>query len=161
LSRTLGGNLGIEVNKSLAPSNDPVVVTGVLTNTGTGTLTVSNLGPALTVGDRFGLFSKPMQNGAAVSVTGAGAAWVYNLAVDGSITVTAVTRPTLSFTRSGNSLQFSWNTSFGADKLQSQTNDLNAGIRSNWADYPGGTSLVTVPIDGRRGSVLFRLVSQP
>ena len=99
-----GGRLVIDVNKSLSPSNDFVVVNGGLTNTGTGspgmgTLTVSNLGPALAVGDKFTLFSKPMQNGAAVTVTGAGATWANNLAVDGSISVTAVTRPKLNFTR--------------------------------------------------------------
>ena len=49
---SIGGNLAIEVNKSLSPPNDLVVVSGVLTNTGTGTLTVANLGPALAVGDK-------------------------------------------------------------------------------------------------------------
>ena len=84
---SIGGNLAIEVDKSLSPSNDLVVVSGVLTNTGTGTLTVANLGPALAPGDKFALFSQPVQNGAALTVTGSGASWTNNLAVDGSISV--------------------------------------------------------------------------
>ena len=89
---SIGGNLAIEVNKSLSPSNDLVVVSGLLTNTGTGTLTVANLGPALAVGDKFTLFSQPVVNGAALTVTGAGANWTNNLAVDGSISVTSSVR---------------------------------------------------------------------
>jgi autotransporter-associated beta strand protein len=159
-SLTNGGNLAIEVNKSLAQSNDLVVVSGVLINAGTGTLTVANLGPALAAGDKFTLFSKPMQNGAAMAVTGAGATWANNLAVDGSISVTAVTVPTLNFTKAGNNLQFSWDTSFGNYKLQSQTNSLNSGISTNWSDYSGGgSSPVTVPINSLNETVFFRLVS--
>jgi autotransporter-associated beta strand protein len=157
---SIGGNLSVEVNKSLTPSSDLVVVSGVLTNTGTGTLTVTNLGSALAVGDKFTLFSRPLLNGSALTITGGNATWTNNLAVDGSITVTAVTSvtpPTLTFSHSGSGgLQFSWTGSF---KLQSQTNSIS---RNNWADYPaGGTSPVTVPIDVTKGSVLFRLVSAP
>ena len=56
---SIGGNVAIEVNKSLSPSSDLVVVSGGLTKTGTGTLTVANLGPALAVGDKLTLFSQP------------------------------------------------------------------------------------------------------
>jgi hypothetical protein len=137
-----------------------MVVSGVLNNTGAGTLTVANLGPALAVGDKFTLFSKPVQNGTALTLTGAGAAWVNNLAVDGSITVSSlVGPPQLNFTRSGNNLQFSWT---GGFKLQAQTNSINVGISTNWADYPGGgASPVTVPIDVTNGSAFFRLISTP
>jgi autotransporter-associated beta strand protein len=162
-SLTNGGNLAIEVNKSLSPSNDLVVVSGLLINTGTGTLTVSNLGPAVAVGDKFTLFSKPMQNGAAVIVSGARANWINNLAVDGSITVgSLIPSPTLNFTRTGNSLQFTWTDSFNSFKLQSQTNSLASGLGANWADYPGGgTSPVTVTIGMTNGAVFFRLLSTP
>jgi hypothetical protein len=87
---TIAGNLLIEVDKSLVQSNDIASVTGTLSNTGTGTLTVSNLGPALTVGNKFFVFNKPLVNGATITVTGGGATWANDLAVDGSITVTAV-----------------------------------------------------------------------
>jgi fibronectin-binding autotransporter adhesin len=160
-SLTIGGNLAIEVNKSLSPSNDFVVVTGVLTNTGTGILSVANLGPALSVGDKFTLFSKPLQNGAALTVVGLGANWINNLALDGSVTVSSfVVSPTLNFIRStANSVQFSWSGSF---KLQAQTNSVGVGFGTNWADYSGGsTSGITVPIATTNGTVFFRLISTP
>jgi autotransporter-associated beta strand protein len=158
----LGGDVAIDINKSLAQSNDLAVVSGGLTNTGAGTVTISNLGPALLVGDKFTLFSQPLQNGAALTVTGAGAAWANNLALDGSISVTAVTRPTLNFTRVDNDLQFSWAPNFGSYQLQSQTNRLDVGLGSNWSDYPGvDTSPVTVPMDTTPGAVYFRLISPP
>ena len=155
---TLAGNLAIEVNNSLSPSNDLVAVSGVLTNAGTGTVTVKNLGPALNTGDKFTLFSKPLLNGNVLTVTGAGYAWANNLAVDGSISVTGVVPPpTLNVTQVGNTLQFSWSDSF---KLQAQTNALNVGISTNWFDYPGGgTSPVSVPFSSTNGSVFFRLIS--
>lgn len=156
----IGGNIAIKVNKSLSPSNDFVVVTSTLVNSGTGTLTLANLGPALAVGDRFTLFSQPVQNGAALTVTGGGATWNNNLAVDGSISVTAVVGPpTLIFTQAGNGLQFSWS---GSYKLQAQTNSITVGLSTNWVDYPGGgTSPVTVAIDATKETAFFRLVSKP
>ena len=82
--------------------------------------------------------------------------------MDGSITVATVlvvTPPTLNFTHTGNSLQFSWSGNF---KLQAQTNTLNVGLSTNWSDYPGGgTSPVTVPNIGGTNAVFFRLVSTP
>jgi fibronectin-binding autotransporter adhesin len=156
----IGGNVAVEVDKSLSPSNDVVVVLGTLTKVGTGTLTVANLGSTLAVGDKFTLFSQPVANGAALTVTGGGATWINNLEVDGSITVSTVTAPpTLNFTTTGNSLQFTWTGSF---KLQAQTNSLSVGISNNWGDYPGGgTSGVTVPVNVANGSVFFRLAPTP
>ncbi len=153
---TIGGDVAVEVNKSLAQPNDFVVVSGMLTNTGTGMLTVSNLGPAIVAGDKFTLFSKPLQNGAALIVTGASVTWINNLAVDGSIMAPLPPPPVMTFSQSGNSLQISWAGSF---KLQSQTNSING---ANWADYPGGgTSPVTITVDPSNGSVFFRLISAP
>jgi hypothetical protein len=91
-----------------------------------------------------------------VTVTGAGATWTNNLADDGSITVFSLAAPpTLNFAKLGNSLQFSWS---GAYRLQAQTSSLNVGLGSNWADYPGGTNGVTVPIDARQEIVFYRIV---
>jgi hypothetical protein len=69
------------------------VVSGTLVNTGTGTLTLTNLGSALAVGDTFKLFSQPISGGGALVVTGVGAAWQNNLAVDGSVSVASLTVP--------------------------------------------------------------------
>lgn len=87
---TLQGNVMVEVNTTLAQCNDVAIVSGTLTSTGTGVVIVTNQGPTLTVGDKFTLFSKPVVNGGALSVTGGGATWKNDLAVDGSISVLTV-----------------------------------------------------------------------
>jgi hypothetical protein len=158
---TIGGNVSVQVNTSLAQSNDLAVVTGTLSKTGSGTLTVANLGPVLTVGTKFTLFSQPVTGGAALTVTGGGATWTNDLAVDGSITVaTVLAPPSLGFTQSGNNLQFTWPGS--GYKLQAQTNSVSVGITNNWGDYPGGgSSPVSVPMDAANGAVFFRLISTP
>lgn len=161
---TIGGNVAIEVNKSLGQTSDLVAVSGTLTKTGTGTLTVANLGPALVAGDKFTLFSKGVANGQALTVTGGGATWTSTLDTDGSITVltAAAAQPTLNFAPvgGGTGLQFTWTGSF---KLQSQTNAINVGIGgSAWGDYPGGgTSGVIATIDKTKGTVFFRLAPTP
>ncbi|HLP78369.1 MAG TPA: autotransporter-associated beta strand repeat-containing protein [Candidatus Paceibacterota bacterium] len=107
---TIGGNVLVKVNKSLTQSNDFVSVTGVLSNTNNGTVTVNNLGPALQVGDSFKLFSQAVTGGEALSVTGAGVVWANNLATDGTIQVlsTAVPKPVInSVVLSSGSLVFS------------------------------------------------------
>lgn len=63
----------------------------------------------------------------------------------------------LNVSHSGSSVQFSWTGSF---KLQSQPNQLAAGLGSNWFDYPNGdTSPVTVTVNPTQPSVFFRLIS--
>lgn len=85
---TIAGNLIFKLNKSLVQSNDLVVAAGSLNNAGTGTLTVSNLGPALVVGDRFQLFSQPLLNGNLLTINApAGVTFANNLETDGSLTV--------------------------------------------------------------------------
>jgi autotransporter-associated beta strand protein len=88
---TLSGNLVVQVNKSLALSNDLVAVGGTLTNAGTGTLTLANLGTAFAVGDSFSIFSKPLPGGGALTISpanpGTGMVWVNRLALDGTIGV--------------------------------------------------------------------------
>lgn len=94
---TLGGNLNIAVNKSLVRSNDLVNVIGSsITNTGTGIVTVTNVGPALVVGDTFNLFNQAVTNGAALSLNsvvrgglGQYITWSNHLALDGGISVLA------------------------------------------------------------------------
>lgn len=91
---TLSGDLRIEVNKLLSPSNDVIAVSGALTNAGTGTVTVENLGPPLAVGDRFTLFNQVLPNGGAMTVFSAtGVIWTNLLEVDGSIEVVSVPAP--------------------------------------------------------------------
>jgi fibronectin-binding autotransporter adhesin len=153
-----------EINKLASPSNDMATVSGNLVRNATGgTLTVKNLGPNnLVPGDTFTLFSQPLPNGASVTVSGARATWVNNLAVDGSVSVATVitTRPTLNFTNSSTNIFFSWSDPYNSFKLQAQTN--RTGISTNWADYPGGTANpISVPIVKTNVSVFYRIVSIP
>ena len=92
---SLVGNLAIDVNKTNTPTtNDLVIVTGTLNNTGTGTVKVSNLGTALVAGDKFTLFSQPLVGGAALTIPpSAGVIWSNTLAVDGSISVVGAIPP--------------------------------------------------------------------
>jgi autotransporter-associated beta strand protein len=157
---TLAGNLLVEVDKSLAPSNDYVNVVGVLTNAGLGTLTVTNTGSnALVAGDSFKVFSKPLANGQALTIVGpAGVTFTNSLAADGRITVLVAGRPQLTFTNTGSVLHFTWDAGF---KLQAQTNSLSVGVSNNWTDYPGGaTSPLDVPVDVAQPGVFFRLINQ-
>ncbi len=154
---TLSGATFMELNRTNAPAtNDLLVVTGTLT--GGGTLTVTNLGPALVAGDTFKLFSQPVTGFTSISLP-SGYIWTTNLASNGSITVQSVvssTPPTLSVSQSGNSLNFTWtDASF---HLQSQTNSLNAGLSTNWSNFPGGgSSPVNITINPANPAVFFRL----
>ncbi len=93
---TIVGNLAVDVNTTNTPTtNDLVVVTGTLLNSGTGTVTVSNTGStAVQVGDSFTLFSQPVTGGAALTVVpSAGVVWTNKLAIDGSIQAVAIIAP--------------------------------------------------------------------
>jgi hypothetical protein len=65
---------------------------GVITHTG-GSLKIINLGPNLQVNDRFVLFSQPVPTGNLMPIVSPGFTVTNNLAVDGSVSVTAVAQP--------------------------------------------------------------------
>jgi autotransporter-associated beta strand protein len=159
----LAGNLAIELNKSGSPASDRIVVGGTLNNTGTGTVTVTNLGLALVQGDTFTLFNKAVSNGGALSVTGANVIWTNKLVIDGTIAVASVVsnaRTNISFSVSGNNLTLSWPVDHTGWILQAQTNAAGQGLGTNWAPVPGSTSVnqVVMPINPANGSVFYRLV---
>lgn len=139
---TLEGNLWIKVNTSLAQSNDMVVVMGGPTNLGAGSVVASNVGPTLAVGDKFTLFSKPLVNGGTLTVSGGGATWANNLAVDGSISVVSVI-PTVPPVATGVSRLSDGNISLtatgaiGSAWSLHATNDLNAP--APWPVLTSGT----------------------
>ena len=101
-SLTLNANVSIRVNKSLSPSqsNDVISVTGSIVNSGTGTVTVNNLGPALAVGDTFQIFNKGVSGGNSLTVTGGSVTWNNNLQGSGTISVASIspTGPTTNAT---------------------------------------------------------------
>ena len=164
---TNSGNMFVKLNKSLAQSNDFVSVSGILANTGSGTVIVTNLGPTLAAGDRFVLFNQPFANGNLLAISGSGnVTWTNNLALDGSISVVSVTAPVntntfaASYSVSGGSLHLSWPSDRLGWRLQVQTNSLNVGLDSNWSDWPGSTTVTnaTIPINPANPAVFFRLV---
>ena len=163
---TLAGNVLVEVNRSASPSNDLIVVTGVLANTGTGTITVSNLGPALAIGNKFQIFSGAISAGNALTVTGGGANWTNNLAVDGSITVVSIAASvntntfTLGAVVSGNNLNLSWPPDRLGWKVQLQTNSLNTGLNGSWVTIPATATVTnyTVNINPANPTVFIRMV---
>lgn len=160
---TLAGNVTIEVNTSLAQSNDLATVTGSLDNTGAGTVEVTNLGPALVVGDTFKLFNQPVANGGALTVTGSGVTWVNHLAVDGTISViqpVSTNAVTMTNVFAGGNLSLSWPADHIGWRLQVQTNSLSAGLGTDWSTWSGSTNVdnVTIPVDPGSPAVFFRLV---
>ena len=161
---TLAGDLMIEVNKSLAQSNDMVSVSGTLNNTGTGTVVVTNIGTtALVAGDKFQLFSKPMTGGGALAITGGGMSWSNRLALDGSILVqglapTIPTTPTnVLYSVSGGKLTLSWPANYVGWDLQS--NSVSVANAAMWFTVPGSaaTNQVILPVDAARINVFYRL----
>ncbi len=86
---TLNGNVSVQLNTSAIPSNGLVSVAGTLTGSGTGFIILTNLGPALQVGDTFALFSQPVANAGGMKIVGGdpGLVWTNKLAVDGTISV--------------------------------------------------------------------------
>jgi fibronectin-binding autotransporter adhesin len=156
---TLSGNLAIEVNKSLVQSNDVTLVSGGLTNLGTGSVLVTNLGPALTAGNRFYLFDKAVVGGASLVISGGGVSWVNDLAVDGSIAVSAAPSPAnITFTQIGGSqVVLNWPAGQGW-KLQAQTNTLATGLASNWVEIVGATPPYTNTVSTANPATFFRLV---
>ncbi len=85
---TLAGDVQIEVNKSHPQTNDMILVSGNLTNTGTGAIHLYNYGAVFETGDRLQIFNKPVGNGSAFKILTAGReTWTNKLALDGSIEV--------------------------------------------------------------------------
>jgi autotransporter-associated beta strand protein len=163
----IGGNVFIRVDKSLTPqSNDMVSVTGTITNGGTGTVTVTNIGATvLAAGDRFRIFSGAVGNGATLAVTGGGMSWANNLAIDGSVQVVSVIpaySTNISYTFNGNTLNILWPATHLGWILQYQTNSLSAGLTfatNNWFDIPytaNGTN-ANFTVNPANPAMFFRL----
>ncbi|MEI6075610.1 MAG: autotransporter-associated beta strand repeat-containing protein [Verrucomicrobiota bacterium] len=163
---TLSGTVAVTLNKSLPQSSSLLAVSGTITNAGGASIAVSNVGPALAVGNSFALFSQAVSNGAAITISpapGAGLAWQNNLALNGTISV-VTSGPSgpayITNSISGNLLALTWPSGQGW-RLVSETNSLFVGLSTNgWHTVPGG-------IDGSNGitinpnnpSVFYKLVN--
>jgi len=165
----LNGNLFFKLNKSLSRSNDLVSVSGTLSGSGSGTLTLTNLGPALALGDTFKLFNKPVPGAGALNVQpmpGNGLGWTNNLAVDGTISIVpgVYTNATnITYSINGNSLLLSWPADHLGWRLLLQTNNLATGVSldpNDWDTVPGSTNLTSInlTIDPTLPAEFFQLV---
>jgi autotransporter-associated beta strand protein len=160
-SLALAGNVLIEVNKALAPSNDTVNVTGALTYG--GTLTATNIGATpLVAGDSFPVF--PAGGSGSITVAGSpgpGLGWSFSPASGVLSVVTGVASNPTSITSSvsGGQLTLSWPADHTGWKLQSQTNALSTGLAGTWHDLGyTGTNQVTFQVDTTKPTVFYRLV---
>jgi autotransporter-associated beta strand protein len=160
----LGGNTLMEINKSLSPSNDLVVASTSIVYG--GTLTVTNVGPDIALGDRFVLFNMVgSQNFGTVILPPlhGGLGWVNNVTVDGSISTFQAFNPAptnITLQVSGNTLTLNWPADHTGWQLQAQTNTLGAGLGTNWVNVAGSTSVNQWPatVDIANAAVFYRLV---
>ncbi len=159
---SLAGNLRIEVNRT-GSSSDRINVTGSQANTGTGSVTVTNLGAALQAGDTFTLFTGPLVNGNLMTVSGGGSSvtWTNKLAVNGTVSVLAVTSTTptnITSSVSGNSLTLSWPASHLSWTLQS--NSVSVASSGSWFPVAGSTATnsMTFTINPAAPQVFYRMV---
>jgi hypothetical protein len=128
-----------------------------------GNLVVTNTGPTPSSGSTYHLFNAIGYNGAFGTETlpplPAGLNWDDNLLLDGSISVSGSVigggSPVLTYSRSGNTLQLSWDSlTFPGYSVVARTNSLG----STWYQTGSGTtSPFTVNIDQANASVFFRL----
>ena len=157
---SLAGNLSIEVNTSAGTTSDKTVVSGTLANSGTGTVTVTNLGPALVAGNTFTLFNKAITGGNTLTVTGAGVNWTNKLAIDGTIAVLSSipTTPTnMTASVSGSVLTLGWPSSYIGWSVQSNSISLTS---TNWVKVPNSetNNQLVITVNPTKTNVFYRLV---
>jgi len=139
----VNGNLTFTVNTSQAQSNDVMAVSGALNNTGTGTLTVSNLGPSLAVGDTFTLFNQPLNNGGSLTIVPpTGVVFTNNLSLNGTLTVLSVpvSQPAITGIRLvGTNLIISGTNGLAGEQYNVLTSTNVALPLSQWTTLPTNT----------------------
>ncbi len=164
----LNGTLLLSLNRTNAQTSSSVVFAGGNTVTYGGTLSVTNIGPALQVGDVFHLFPSAVTTFASIQLpttdaSGTTYTWNNNVADNGSVTVATVTAPInpnagpIQFSRSGATLSLSWPTNAG---WILQTNSVSLTNTNAWQPYQGSSSVTNenINIDPHQTNVFFRLV---
>ena len=158
---SLGGDTLMKLDAA-TKTNDVISTTNMISLG--ETLTVSVLSGSPAAGDSYKLFNAPIINGSFSSVNlpplGPGQIWVNKLSVDGTLTVGELVLTTTMIP--GGFLQFTWPMNLNnLVKLQAQTNTLDIGLSTNWADYPGGTFNGTIHVPNPAyPTVFFRLSTQ-
>jgi autotransporter-associated beta strand protein len=154
------GTLVMEVNNS-SLTNDLLNVTGTITYG--GTLLVTNIsGTPYSNGQVLKLFNAGAYSGSFVNISVPGASYdASNLAVNGTLTVTAVSTTPVSITAfltsGGTALDLSWPADHTGWKLQAQTNVFTG----SWSDVTGSTATnhMVLPVAPANKAVFFRLKS--
>jgi len=156
---TLNGALVMELNRTNTQISDELVsIQGAIT--ATGTLTVTNLGPALQAGDQFQLFNQPVSGFATVTLPPVGSnGWANNLANNGTIAVVSTAPPNVLTQVGGGTVTLAWPADHAGWQLQAQTNTPAQGLGTNWFNVTGSvaTNQVSIPINPTNGNVFYRL----
>jgi hypothetical protein len=167
----ISGTYLANLNRTNTPGNCSQFNSAGTTFTG-ATLSVTNLGSKLQAGDVFQLFPSGTSGFSSFAMQTVDAAhnavysWNNTVGTDGRITVASVgyavnPQPTnLVSSVIGTNLDLSWPADHTGWILQTQTNSLSSGLGTNWVSVPAsaGTNQVLVPINGKNGSVFFRMV---
>ncbi len=170
LTLSAATTVAMELDVASAAVNDQISAGGTISVTGS-TLTVTNIGPLLSVGQVFTLFNKPVTFATVnIATNDAHGSYVFqnNLAANGTIQVLAVTpnidpNPTnVVATFSPGQVALQWPSSHTGWILQVQTNTLAAGLSTatnDWYDVPNSetTNMVTIPITQTDPAVFYRL----
>jgi autotransporter-associated beta strand protein len=162
----LSGTNTMEVDR-VAGTTDLLRATNATTSTITygGTLRVVTLAGSIAAGNTFKMFSASNYVGTFASILPnppvPGLGW--NTNTDGILRVISTVntnRTNITFTINGNQLTLSWPADHIGWRLQAQTNPINVGLRSNWFDFPGSTTVnsVTTTINAANGSVFYRMI---
>jgi hypothetical protein len=167
LTLAAGSTTVVEVSTSPLASD---LVTGLLNVTYDGTLVVTNVSGSYSGGNTFTLFNAASYSGSFAQIVpatpGPNLVWnTNNLPVNGQLSVisnVSTNRPTLTNSFAGNTITLAWPSDHIGWRLQSQTNNINVGLRSNWVDVAGSAATnrvsLTVPAGIGPGCLFFRLV---
>jgi fibronectin-binding autotransporter adhesin len=156
---TLSGNTIAKINKATETADE---FSGQTSVTYGGTLTVTNLGGTLAVGDHFTLFSPGTSGssfGSIIGSPGPGLAYSFANGVLSVVTGSPTTPTNITAHVSENVLTLSWPSNYLGWILQEQTNSASVGLSTNWFDVAGSGSVTStnITISPANPTVFFRL----
>ena len=160
-SLSLSGTTFMALNAA-AGTND--LVAGVTSLNYGGTFAITNLGGTLNPGSSFKLFSAAAFTGSFLNSTGSfggGLGWTFNPTngVLSVISTTAANPTNVAASVTDGALTLSWPADHLGWILQAQTNELGAGLSTNWVDIAGSETNNTraINLDPASPTVFFRL----
>ncbi|HTV43011.1 MAG TPA: autotransporter-associated beta strand repeat-containing protein [Candidatus Sulfotelmatobacter sp.] len=158
-SLTLSGNTIVKISKTADAAD---LFSGQTSLNYGGTLTVTNLGGTLAVGDHFTLFSPGASSsnfGSIAGLPGPGLAYSFANGVLSVVTGPPTTPTNITSHVSGNVLTLSWPANYQGWTLQAQTNSASIGLSTNWFDVPGSAFVTStnMTINPSNPTVFYRL----